>query len=382
MIGGLWAFRFMHAPSLKTGAWGGESDAPAFRRGSRINPPKANDLPAPGLAIDGPLLSVVVTSYTLDRLADIKELLDSLQAQTYGNLEVIFVGEATRDLGQEVAAHGRQRGLTNLRVLFNEGPTGLAPARNVGIAQARGEIIAFIDDDAIALPDWAEETVKSFAADQSVIGLTGPAFPKWEGEAVEWLPPEFYWIISCSGWFDGDGVRAVRNAWGMNMAFRREAFDHCAFDERLGGNMGAADGSKLGLLGEDTLFSTRIRTATGRPIIYNPRVQVFHRVYAYRFKSRFVRRRAFWEGYTKAWLRKLQRQDGGLAASDLATEYALLRRIALGFFPRLMLSFARKPRRSWRQLCLAVDALAHVALGYVSGSVPALGRALCRRYGQ
>ncbi|MDP2949605.1 MAG: glycosyltransferase [Chloroflexota bacterium] len=337
---------------------------------------------APRSTIDGPLLSVIVTSYRLDRLADIKELLDSLQTQTYTNLDVLFVGEGTRDLGREVAAYGRQRGLANLRVLFNDGPTGLAPARNLGIEHARGEIIAFLDDDAIALPDWAEETVKSFAADESVIGLTGPALPRWEGEAMEWFPTEFYWIISCSAWFDAEGVRTVRNAWGMNMAFRREAFDHCSFDERLGGNMGAADGSKLGLLGEDTLFSMRIRRETGRPIIYNPRVKVFHRVYAYRFKPRFVRRRAFWEGYTKAWLRKLHRQDGGLAADDLATEYRLLRRIALGFFPRVMVGFAREPRRSWRQLCLAIDALGHVALGYASASAGPLGRALCRRYGR
>lgn len=337
---------------------------------------------APRSRIGGPLLSVIVTSYSLNRLADIKELLDSLQAQTYSDLEVIFVGEGSRDLGQEVAAYGRQRGLANLRVLFNDGPTGLAAARNLGIEHARGEIIAFLDDDAIALPDWAEQTIKSFAADESVIGLTGPALPRWEDEAMEWFPTEFYWIISCTGWFDAEGVRTVRNAWGMNMAFRREAFDRCSFDERLGGNMGAADGSKLGLLGEDTLFSMRTCKETGRPIIYNPRVKVFHRVYAYRFKPRFVRRRAFWEGYTKAWLKKLHRQEGALAANDLTTEYKLLRRIALGFFPRVMTGFAHEPRRSWRQLCLAVDALAHVALGYVSAVGGPLGRALCRRYGR
>lgn len=63
----------------------------------------------PRSRIGGPLLSVIVTSYRLDRLADIKELLDSLQAQTHSNLEVIFVGEGTRDLGQEVVAYGRQQ---------------------------------------------------------------------------------------------------------------------------------------------------------------------------------------------------------------------------------------------------------------------------------
>jgi glycosyltransferase involved in cell wall biosynthesis len=329
-------------------------------------------------------VSVIVTTYAVDRLKDVEHLLDSLQAQTYPNLEIIFVGERLRELCDHVISYAHRRGIRNLKAVFNDGQTGLSPARNVGIAHAKGEIIAFLDDDAIAFPDWAEEAVNSLTRDDGPIAVTGPAFPMWEDNSMSWLPEEFFWIISCSipDLLEQDEARTVRNVWGVNMGFRREAFQRCSFDHRLGGNMGAADGSKLGLLGEDTLFSLRIRKETGRPISYNPRVKVFHRVYAYRFKPRFVRRRAFWEGYTKAWLKKLHRQDGGLAADDLATEYRLLRRIALGFFPRVMVGFAREPRRSWRQLCLAVDALGHVALGYASAFAGPLGRALCRRYGR
>jgi glycosyltransferase involved in cell wall biosynthesis len=338
-----------------------------------------------GSAISGePLVSVIVTTYAVDRLKDIEHLLDSLQAQSYPNLEIIFVGERDRELCDYVTSYAHGRGIRNLKAVFNDGQTGLSPARNVGIAHAKGEIIAFLDDDAIAFPDWVEEAVNSLTRDDGPIGVTGPAFPIWEDKSMSWFPDEFFWIISCStpGSLEQDEAQTVRNVWGVNMGFRREAFQHCSFDERLGGNMGAVDGSKLGLLGEDTLFSIRIREETGRPIIHNSRLKVFHKVYSYRFKSRFVRRRAFWEGYTKAWLKKLHQRDGRPDANVLATEYRLLRRIALSFFPRVMIGFARDPARSWRQLCLAVDVLAHVALGYASAIVGPLGRVLCRRYGQ
>jgi GT2 family glycosyltransferase len=336
-----------------------------------------------GLTVLGPLVSVIVTTYAEDRLKDVEQVLDSLQAQTYPNLEIIFVGENTRDLCDHVISYARKRGITNLRTVFNDGAPGLSPARNRGIERAGGGIIAFLDDDAVAFPDWAEEIVNCLASDDGPIAATGPVFPVWEDESMSWFPEEFFWIISCHtpGRLERDEVQAVRNVWGVNMGFRREAFRHGCFDERLGGNMGAADGSKLGLLGEDTLFSIRIRQATGRPLIYNPRLKVFHKVYAYRLKPRFVQRRAFWEGYTKAWLNRLHRRDGRFAANVLSAEYKLLRRIGLSFFPRLMLGFIRRPGRSWRQLCLALNALAHVALGYAAAVIGPLGRALCKRYG-
>ena len=328
------------------------------------------------------LVSVVLTTYAADRLKDVEDALDSLQAQTYPNLEIIFVGESAPGVCEHVLSYARKREITNLKAVFNDGKPGLSAARNLGIQQARGEIIGFLDDDAIAYPDWAQEMATSLAEEDGPIAVTGPALPAWEDESMDWFPEEFFWIISCHAPASGRGpVRGVRNVWGVNMGFRREAFDRGCFDERLGGNMGAADGSKLGLLGEDTLFSMRVREETGRPLVYNPRLRVRHKVYAYRLNSRFVRRRAFWEGYTKAWLKRSHGRDGD-AASVLATEYRLLRRIMLGFFPRAIAGLGREPGRSWRQLRLAVNALAHVALGYAAAAGGPLGDAVCRRYGR
>lgn len=330
-----------------------------------------------------PLVSVVLTTYAADRLKDVEDALDSLQAQTYPNLEIIFVGENARSVCDHVVAYASERHMTNLKAVFNDGKPGLSAARNLGIRQAQGEIIAFLDDDAMAFPDWAQEMASSLAESDGPIAVTGPAFPAWEDESMDWFPEEFFWIISChTPALEREPAHGVRNVWGVNMGFRKEAFERGCFDERLGGNMGAADGSKLGLLGEDTLFSIRVRQETGRPLVYNPRLRVEHKVYAYRLNSRFVQRRAFWEGYTKAWLKRRQGRDGSAAGDVLATEYRLLRRIMLGFFPRVITGFGREPGRSWRQLRLAVNALAHVALGYASALAGPLGNSFCRRYGR
>jgi GT2 family glycosyltransferase len=328
-------------------------------------------------------VSVILTTYATHRLKDLEDALDSLQAQTYPNLEIIFVGESAPGVCDHVLSYARERAITNLRSVFNGGTPGLSAARNLGIQEARGEIIAFMDDDAVAFPDWAQEMASSLAKDDGPIAVTGPALPAWEDQSMDWFPEEFFWIISCHAPASArEQPHGVRNVWGVNMGFRREAFDRGCFDERLGGNMGAVDGCKLGLLGEDTLFSIRVRQQTGRPLVYNPRLRVWHKVYAYRLNSRFVQRRAFWEGYTKAWLKRLQGRDGSAAGNVLATEYRLLQRIMLGFFPRVIAGFGRRPRRSWRQTRLAMNALTHVALGYASAVAGPLGNALCRRYGR
>jgi len=321
---------------------------------------------------EGPLLlSVIVTSYTPDRLQDVYELLGSIQGQSYPYIETVFVGERDPNLCRQVRAYARAIAMPRVKVAFNHGVQGLSAARNLGLRHARGEVIAFVDDDVILFPDWAEEMVNTYAQHEAAIGATGAAYPAWERPAMAWFPKEFYWIISCTDWLEGQGVREVRNAWGMNMSFRKEAFAYCSFDEGAGGNRGAADGSKLGLLGEDTQLSWRLRRLTGRPIIFNPAVRVWHKVRPYRLQRRFIRRRAFWEGYTKAYLNK--HRNGAWKKMPLKPEYALLRRIALGFFPRLLAKSLHDPATAWRQFCLATDALGHVALGYAAARVPSLG---------
>ncbi len=311
------------------------------------------------------LVSVVITTYTTARIDDVCELLESLKRQSYPRIEVVFVAEGPAEIRERVQACGAGLGLESLTIAVNTGTPGLSPARNVGIEHSSGEIIAFIDDDAVAPPRWVESIVRAFADHPEAIALTGPAYPLWRGAEARWFPVEFYWIISCPtpGWLGFGGTCRVRNAWGMNMAYRREAFASERFSEQyVGGNGPGAEGIKTGLIGDDTEFCLRLSIATHRPILYDPDVCVQHKVYAYRLTSRFITRRAFWEGYTKATLRRRKANDG----IELGLEAALLGRIATRFVPRVLLDLVRRPREASLQAKVATLALGCVALGYLA----------------
>jgi glucosyl-dolichyl phosphate glucuronosyltransferase len=166
---------------------------------------------------DSRFLSIVITAYTAKRLNDIFELLNSIKEQTYLRIETLFVVERSKDLMEKIHSYGVENNIPNFKVLFNEGECGLSAARNVGIREAIGDIVAFVDDDVLLYPDWAEKMVKAYD-DDAIVGVTGPAFPLWEDESMAWFPKEFYWIISCTAWDAEDHVKEVRNAWGMNIS--------------------------------------------------------------------------------------------------------------------------------------------------------------------
>jgi glycosyltransferase involved in cell wall biosynthesis len=308
-----------------------------------------------------PRVSLLVTTYTVERAGDILDLLDSAMRQRSDQIEVILVAEGSPQLQATVERVAESFNGLRIKVVPNAGVTGLSGARNAGITYAQGDIVAFVDDDVVLFPDWCERLLETFARHESVVGVMGTAIPLWEDPRMTWLPEEFFWIVSCTGSVDGEQEKPVRNAWGVNMAFRRKVFDCLRFDERLGGNMGSIDGSKLGLLGEDTLFSVRVREATGGTILCNPRVKVYHKVRGYRLTRRYFTRRAFWEGFTKA---TLVREYG--PRLGLERERQLLEDILVRFFPKSVRDLVRQPVLSAKRMSFATTVLFLVALGYAS----------------
>ena len=147
------------------------------------------------------LLSIIVTSYTIERLRDICELIDSIIAQDYPNIEVVIVVERSAELLDKVKEYAGSKHGLSIESVYNDKEPGLSASRNLGVKMATGDILAFVDDDVLLLPGWAQEMVKTYD-DDSVIGVTGPTFPAWQDKAVAWLPEEFYWIISCTAWFN------------------------------------------------------------------------------------------------------------------------------------------------------------------------------------
>ncbi len=326
-----------------------------------------------------PLVSVIATSYSMERLGDLTALLDSLEKQTYHDCEIIIVLEKSQELQDSVSEYARQKGYANVRLLFNTGLGGASPARNLGVRNARGAVLAFIDDDAVATPGWLTEVVNTLEKNQDVVGVTGPVLPLWENENLKWLPEEFYWIVSCMP-AKSAVTFEVRNAWGNNMSFRREAFEKGGlFLTELGARGGGSSG-KHELVGEDTEFSIRARRASGKRIIYAPDIVVYHRAYSYRFSGGYIAGRAYWEGYTKSLLKKAL---GKQQTDTLAVEHKLLGNILFRLLPRTLAGLVTRPAVSWRRLKLIAIALSGIAVGYVSGtfaSAERLGGKACIEY--
>jgi glycosyltransferase involved in cell wall biosynthesis len=105
-----------------------------------------------------PTFSIVIPTY--NRLALLKSALESLFRQEYDSYEIIVVSDGSTDGTNQylssLASEGRLR-------YFNQQNQGPALARNLGISNARGAFIAFIDDDCIAPADWLKKYAERFA---------------------------------------------------------------------------------------------------------------------------------------------------------------------------------------------------------------------------
>ena len=121
-----------------------------------------------------PVVSVVVATH--DRAARLRRLLESLEAQTHRDFEVVVCDDASSDATPGVLAEPRGFPLTALR---NETSGGPARARNAGWRAARGELIAFTDDDCEATPGWLEAGVRAWreSASGARVFLQGPVGP-------------------------------------------------------------------------------------------------------------------------------------------------------------------------------------------------------------
>jgi len=313
---------------------------------------------------EGPLLSVVVTTYSGERLSDVAQLVDSLAAQTYGRIELVFVAENDPAMRDAVARFAGERGLATV-ALFNDGEPGASAARNLGIGRARGEIVAFLDDTTVAQPDWAAQIAKTFAEHPEAVGVAGLAEPLWQDPSLAWLPPELEWLVSCTGFLKATAVQPTAHGATVNVAYRREVFAEAGlFLTELG--------PKRTLYGrrprwqegsEDQEFSRRVVSAFGDRILLNPAVRVRRKVYAYQLTTSFIARRARATGWSRRMLRRLYgSQDRTLGRRQAG----LLGRIVIGLLPRVLLRFLYRPATAWKQLRATVAAVVFVGVGYAS----------------
>ena len=307
-------------------------------------------------------ISIIVTSYTTKQISDIEELLDSIKTQSYSNIETIFVVERSQELYSIVKT--KEKEVRNLKVLFNEAIPGISACRNLGIQESKGQIVAFVDDDAVLTHRWAEETARVYDNYSEIIGLTGPIVPLWEEPSMAWFPREFYWIFACT-YYDWTEPREVRNGYGTNISFRIESFNSGGqFAGYLGSERGGAKGQQK-TTAEETELSLRIRRKTGKRIEYNPKIIVNHKVHSFRLTRKYLWKRGYIEGSSKMIIRKVYK-DSLKKDKVLQTEYDLLKRILFKLLPDITKGVFTKPVVSWRRFYVTVIVLSAVASGYIA----------------
>jgi glucosyl-dolichyl phosphate glucuronosyltransferase len=314
------------------------------------------------------LASVVITCYNLARLGDIEELLLELQHQTYRNFEIVVVVESSVNLLEKIQDFVKQNAMLNVRIIFSKDVLGLSGARNLGVRQATGDYIAIIDDDAVPTSEWLEQAVNCLNLSSTVIGVTGPAVPLWKDQPLEWLPLELQWIIGATTWWEKKQVCDVRHAWGMNMAFKRKAFNLCGgFSEKHGLKKGEAEGVKR-FPHEDVEFSLRVRKVTKKRILYNPSMKVFHKVTSRKMNICFFAQNAYVQGFAKRMLKKLAHDYDELPKGEIALdrEYALFRRLAKRTIPNILKELPKKPSVNIKKLLSIEIVIFFLALGYLS----------------
>ncbi|MFI9326726.1 glycosyltransferase family 2 protein [Kitasatospora sp. NPDC052868] len=245
--------------------------------------------PGPGTEESSPTLSVVVCSYTLDRWEDLCAALDSLQAQRLRPDETVVVVDHCPELTARLADR------PGLRLVESPEEPGVSGARNTGVRTARGEVVAFLDDDAVAAPDWTGRLLAAYR-DQRVIGVGGPVESWWETGRPDWFPPEYDWVVGCSypGALEATGT--VRNFIGANMSFRRaEVVAAGGFR----GDLGRIGTSPFGC--EETELCLRLTARhPGRELRYEPAAVVRQHVPPARATWRYFSARCYAEGRSKA----------------------------------------------------------------------------------
>jgi len=244
----------------------------------------------------------------------------------------------------------------DVRVLESGGPPGLSGARNTGVAQAAGAIVAFLDDDARAQPDWLAGLVAPFADDR-VLGTGGRAEAGWDHGRPRWFPPEFDWVVGCSYRGQPDTAQVVRNPLGCSMAFRRELVL-----EAGGFATGIGRVGRFPVGGEETELCIRIgRRHPDGVMVLAPASRVRHRVRPERGTWRYFVARCYQEGRSKARISALAGADRALASERAYVRRTLPRGVLLGLRDALRGDLAGLGRAMAIVLGLAVTTIGYGA---------------------
>ena len=298
-------------------------------------------------------ISVVIACHTADRWPLLTSAVESVLGQRRRPDQTVVVVDHNPSLAARLRSWSR-----DATILENTSARGASGARNTGAFHAGTDLVAFLDDDAAAHPEWLANLERAFAAAPDVVGVGGRVLPDWSGRRPVWLPEEFDWVVGATHRGAPTGIAEVRNAWAENMAVRADTF-------RLVGGFRTGFG-KLGAHSrpEDTDLCIRMAAAGGR-WLYTPDAVVSHHVPPGRSTYRFFVRRCYHEGRGKADLVALLPASSG-GSGPLSDERAYVRRVLPGGVVRNVARFVRRAEVPALQRAVTIlVGLAATVVGFV-----------------
>ncbi len=232
--------------------------------------------------------------------------IDSLLAQDFpGSFEVVVVDNASSDRTREVVEARYPH--PNLKYIC-EPVLGLSMARNTGAKVASAEILAYLDDDAVASSQWLRVLREAYQSNEKLAIAGGKVTLIWpEGiSPPKWLSTE---LSGNLGYYDlGESVVNINQPAltprGLNYSIRRTFLEQIGgFDTHLG-----RIGKKL--LSNEELYTTELAIKQGWQVAYLPEALVAHNVAPERVKPSWFIERGWWQGISECYREQLAGKAG------------------------------------------------------------------------
>lgn len=241
-----------------------------------------------------PYLSVIICTY--NREVYIRGLLESLTVQDFDetDFEIVFVNNNSTDNTEVVCNIFKSKYPQINFNYFVEKKQGLSHARNKGIIESKGEIIIFIDDDALACKNYLKVISEFFRAKPDVIAAGGKILPKYESQRPKWMTIFLEPVMSVINL--GNKIKSFpKNKFpiGANMYFRKLIFNEVGF---FNTNLGRTGKKMLG--GEEKDIFNKIRSK-GYDIFYIPDSYIYHIIPDSRLTEGFIKKQAYGIGFSE-----------------------------------------------------------------------------------
>lgn len=293
-------------------------------------------------------LSIVICSY--NRAKYIGDALDSLYNQTssLSEFEVLLVDNNSTDGTPGIYKTWREQHPDGNFQYLSEHRQGASFARNTGAIHAKTEWLCFMDDDAVAFPDFVANIIKHTEEKPTIVGFGGKIIPKYIPEKPVWMS---YYVSSLVGNFDYSQVPCAfkkgKYPLESNMIIKKSVFDQIGgFNTTLPGVVGTL---RIGGEGKELFYKV---IGLGEEIYYDPNIIVYHVVETSKLTKEYLYRVASGIGRGER-VRTLSISYFSYALKLIEYIFKLGASVALGIKYAIMGNAAQ----SWKVIQFRIDAM-------------------------